>query len=340
MKRILLVALVILSCAGAFAQTDIPVKGKGPYYQIAQGVAWGQAGVGGIQNAYLLFPTKADSNLCVSVRNNNPSNAHAFQMGAYIAATPNIAGYYANNQSPALWTNSYIVSPVAPGSLSVGQNSQTTVLVPALAASEVAIVISGTSQQSGSPDTADIYAVSTNAQSCQADGAGFPGVIGVLGGGDVIQPATIQFPRNLGEIPITASPYSFSDAGRSLSGDTTVTVQLEAFGGVFSNCSFYLDVYSLSGTSPSLSVFIEQRIGTNQGAFDVDIGSFSNPYTAAGFGVLNWTANAPGTSQTPKYVSLPANTVLNGPIIGNIEATYVLTGTSPSSHSSLYGVCQ
>jgi hypothetical protein len=161
------VALFLLSCIWlppiALAQTDIPVSQIGPYITVGRGLAWGAVGVGGINNGFVFTPYQADTGVCISIFNNNPTSIHSFGLSVYVAIDPSAVGVISNQ---AFWTNIYT---------STTQSVGTTALAPfwlkTAGSAKVEIVISGSTTATGTPDTADII-VAEAQTGCASVGAG------------------------------------------------------------------------------------------------------------------------------------------------------------------------
>jgi hypothetical protein len=140
----------------AFSQAvDIRFNSIGPYNDLARGVAWGATGVGNSDNSYIFPPSNPQETTCVYISNNNPTSAHAFTLSLRYSGDPRTTGYLTSTTQQGRWKNVSILSdtvqPLATNNYSFSS--------PGAAWAQVQI--SGTSPQTGSPDTVDIYLVQT-----------------------------------------------------------------------------------------------------------------------------------------------------------------------------------
>ena len=146
-------ALFLLSCfllpPATLAQTDIPVSQIGPYVTLGRGLGWGVPGVGGIQNGFVFTPYLADTGVCFSVYNNNPTTAHLLQFQAYLTPDSMAVGIYADKTR---WQTVIGFS----AQYTIGTKSFMTFFLRTPGAAKVEIVFLGTSPGTGTPDTADV----------------------------------------------------------------------------------------------------------------------------------------------------------------------------------------
>jgi hypothetical protein len=161
LKRLLL--LLALLCGVASAQQDISINLIGPYADFTRGAVWGASGAGNIQNAYIFPPLTPQSLTCVYIANNNPTSAHPFTLQFLYTGDPTLSRYYtAGTTGQGHWK---IVSTIADTVLANGINNYS---FSSPGAARGAVLITGTSTQTGSPDTADIYIVQTTTSCGQA----------------------------------------------------------------------------------------------------------------------------------------------------------------------------
>lgn len=156
MKKYL--AFLLLAIASiAQSQVDIKITTIGPYQNLARGVAWGATGIGNTDNSYIWTPQTSASLACVYVANNNPSSSHSFTITLLTTGDPQNGVYNSGTtaQKDKWRTLSTATSSVSANSIAVFSFSS-------LAAAFAQVQISGTSTESSSPDTADIYIVQSN----------------------------------------------------------------------------------------------------------------------------------------------------------------------------------
>ncbi|MGH9770300.1 MAG: hypothetical protein ACRD4Q_01140 [Candidatus Acidiferrales bacterium] len=326
------IAALFLLCFAArgIAQTDIVSTGPGPYYTLAQGEAWGSKGKGGTDNAYIIYPKNPSDNVCFSFRNNNPTSAHNFNVSMYVTSQADVDSFYTTSLSASskYWNQGPIFSTAEVANA----YGQVMVMIPAQGAAAVALLLSGSSAQPGTPDTADVFAVSTSASSC---GGQFstttvaPTLLGTSVGASIT-----PFPRTNGEVPVTRSPYDWSST-------KTITTSFQGLffdgdPGQFSSCKFEFAV-SLTGTSPTLNIYLQEALpdGTKS-----DVIAFNQFTGSGGTQLASISSSGSLAPYAPSFATLAAGTVRNGLMMGALYIDYVLGGTSPSATVNAYGECQ
>ena len=130
--------------------TDIPIFPTGPVFQL-NGLVWGTSTQPGFNNNYFFTPISVSENVCVFVYNNNTTSAHTFT--STIAAT-------GNPRSITPSDNTWNLSANFPSLVAGSAPSQAAGFGASVSgSSQVAIELSLSSTQAGSPDTANIVIV-------------------------------------------------------------------------------------------------------------------------------------------------------------------------------------
>jgi hypothetical protein len=150
----------LLLCASAiFASgqaVDIRLGSIGPYNDLVRGATWGSTGVGNSDNSYIFPPTNPQEQTCVYMSNNNPTSSHTFTITFRYSGDPKVTGYLSNNGTQeGRWKNVQVISDT----ILAGSTNNYSFSSPGAAWAQVQI--SGSSTQTGSPDTVDIYIVQT-----------------------------------------------------------------------------------------------------------------------------------------------------------------------------------
>lgn len=154
----------------AVAQIDIQVStaARSPYIVVGRGLTWGSSGTGGANNYFIFQPLSPDQRYCVFIVNNNPTSSHTYTLAAYQTGDPS-QGSFQNNSS-----GRWIQDTVQGNAQTVSAASTTSAYVHANAGARMAISLTGSTTQTGSPDTADIFIVQTTAESCGPVQQGVP----------------------------------------------------------------------------------------------------------------------------------------------------------------------
>lgn len=143
----------------SYAQQDISVGGFGPYFDIARDVKWGASAIGGANNNFLISPNDPAASICIFFHNNNNTSGHSFNLVVSQTGDPRQSVY---TQDTGAWipvTVLGIPSPLPAGGTGAA-------FVRSYAAARLAVSISGATTQAGTPDTVNIFAVTTHANSC------------------------------------------------------------------------------------------------------------------------------------------------------------------------------
>jgi hypothetical protein len=161
-RAVALVLLALLVCSSpARAQQDIPVvSGTSPYVVIGRGINWGGSGPGNLGNNFIFSVTDPNEGFCLFILNNNPTSNHSFTVTVAQTGDPSLTHYQGNTGQWFTVPTSTTFPVTVLNSGIVGINYKTT------ASASVAVVFSGNSTQSGSPDTASVFAVQTNQSAC------------------------------------------------------------------------------------------------------------------------------------------------------------------------------
>lgn len=157
MKRILHLLLILALATFAFGQADVVSSTIGPYLTLVRGANWGSAGIGNSNNAYIYTPWTTSAVSCVSIANNNPTNAHTYTINFLTTGDTNNTKYYSTPSKQARWiTIGTLTDSVPAGGVKVYSFNT-------LASASAQVNISATATQAGVPDTLDIYVAQANA---------------------------------------------------------------------------------------------------------------------------------------------------------------------------------
>lgn len=140
--------------AGAAAQSDLRLNATSQYVSAARNTPWAS-----LSRAYFFTPLSANIGICVFLVNNNPTSSHNFTLAVAQTGDPQVQGYSG-------FIGRWISVPNTPVITSVAAQASISTFVQTSAAANVAVVIGGTGAGSGSPDTADVYIVQTDAPGC------------------------------------------------------------------------------------------------------------------------------------------------------------------------------
>ena len=158
MKKTVILSLIFATFVQA---ADILISSRGPYQDLARGAAWGQRGRNGVENNYILQPLNPAQGICLFIANNNPVSAHTFTLEVH--QTGDVMQTVYEGQT-GRWVADTVQGLPIPATVAAG--SMVSAYVHTSAAARIAVSISGTTAQTGSPDTADIFLVQTEASSC------------------------------------------------------------------------------------------------------------------------------------------------------------------------------
>lgn len=163
MKFIKMIILLLILAGTCKAQNDQIVNARSNYVQITNPsgptgtVKWSTLA----SQTYVFTPISPDYSLCVSMVNNNPTNAHPFSFAAFATGDSNVSDYSHN-------TGRYSsITPIGVPT-SIAASSTIYFYVPSKSAALVALQFTGAGTLAGNPDTVDIFAVQTTTTSCGA----------------------------------------------------------------------------------------------------------------------------------------------------------------------------
>lgn len=190
----------LLLPAICFAQQDIFNFQRAPYLDLARNANWGSTGRNNTDNNYLFTPPSPTGGFCLYIINNNPTNAHAFQLQIFESADQRVKSYSQNVGRFNTITNALSVSPQGntgiPGSgtapISIAAAQYLAMYVPSDGAAVVSVNVSGSSTQAGSPDTADIFIT----QAVTSGGCGW-GVSSPLFSSEIVFSPPVQGGQNI-----------------------------------------------------------------------------------------------------------------------------------------------
>lgn len=162
MKKLLLIAALLFFGVSARA-VDIPISPTGPNFEI-RNLVWGSSTNGGVNNNFWFSPLYSSGSVCVYIHNNNPTSAHAVSVQILVTGSPE-----ETTPSDGNW-NSY--GPAQ--ALNVGAAPAANGLVGAATSGAVlvSVNVSGSSVQTGSPDTANLTIAQTQNGNCMVTSVG------------------------------------------------------------------------------------------------------------------------------------------------------------------------
>lgn len=142
--------LILLAASFAFGQVDVPNNSRNALIDLGRKLAWGSGGRGNLHNAYIFTPVSPSESFCLAIGNNNPTNAHTFNVTVATTSDQQVVSYLTAPGSTR-W-----ISATAITGASVAASSSYYNFFRINGASRVAVVISGSTTQAGTPDTADV----------------------------------------------------------------------------------------------------------------------------------------------------------------------------------------
>lgn len=146
------IALVVAQAAGA--GPDIPLNGSTFYVPIAQSLAWSA-----FNQTYVMTPITPSAGVCIFVTNDNPTSSHSFSVSMFQTGNPSLVSYHGFTQ---FWNPVQIFNSPS----SVAANATVSFYANTTAAASIAVIFSGASSAAGSPDTAEIFLVQSDAGTC------------------------------------------------------------------------------------------------------------------------------------------------------------------------------
>lgn len=267
-------AALALCPLAARAQKDVQVGGGQTFYvTVAQGVPWNQ-----LSQNYIFTPESPNIGVCLSVENNNPTSSHAISVTAYQNGDPALATYAGS-------TGFWIADPITNNFTTVAANTVQTLYFPAQAAAHVAIVVRSTVSATGTPDTANIFAVQSTTGTCGAVSGALPvqgpAAVGNAPAGNpvwigvqdlrtgLMQPLSAEsslFAGNPGLLVggVEAITNATAGADAAYQGNTSVTAPLSTFNTAWWNSSEW---------APEYEGFAKGLLTTKMDSFD---GTISN----------------------------------------------------------------
>lgn len=199
--RVLLALAIVFANPGAAAAAnpDRTVSGASYYVTLASSLPWNQ-----LSANYIFTPESPNVGICLFIENQNPTSSHSLTVTAFQTGNPSLSGYAGQT---AYWAADQVQG--APASIPAG--SVKAAYIETTGAAQVAILVANTTTASGTPDTANIFAVQTAAANC--------GPAGVQ---------TVQ-----GALPTGANPSSINPVlvGGAVNGGVIENLQLGVAGG-------------------------------------------------------------------------------------------------------------
>lgn len=147
MKKVLAILAISFPL---FGQVDILNNSRNALMDLGRSLKWGSAGRGAIHNAYVFTPVSPSESFCVVVANNNPTSAHTFNLVVASTTDQQVTSYLTVPGSTRWVTASTVTGATVAASSSYYNFFRIN------GASRVAISITGSSTQTGAPDTADL----------------------------------------------------------------------------------------------------------------------------------------------------------------------------------------
>lgn len=270
MRRItLLVSLLLCTAVQSKAQFPDRILSAGSKYVSVRGVAWGNS----FNITYVLVPISPEVGVCFYVVNNNPTNAHTFNVSVFQTSDGGAQDYTNNSGRFSSVLINGISNPVtAPISGTAVGFSATT------AAAEIAFKFTASSALGGVPDTADLFFVQTSSNTCGAAANVIPvqGAVAVGVSLNSINPVAIG-----GRNPATGFSgfYGFIPAGGLANSGNAMPLGNPA--GTGSTYSFYALPNGPIDGPLAVALLASRANGNNQEA-DVKVSNVSNSSCTAG----------------------------------------------------------
>ena len=300
------------------AQDVVIPPSPNAFMQIFSGRTWGNSGTGGIHNAYILSVPYPASNTYLYLRNNNPTNNHAVKVCVFANFDPSIKKFIGLPKqtfscTEGLNVGGWINVPLESNGSSIAhtvlnQGASLTYSFKPVAAAKLAIIVTGSTAQAGNPDTGDMY---------------------IAFAPNVLTPTITMFD----------SQRVTGNAHTSLLGNFFGSSYF-GFPSELSACTFYVNASKVSGTNPTLNVYIED--------FNYNLNINSDRVSFVQF----TTVTAPGTTQvaglnlastaSPLAITtaaLGAGTTFQAGFTDAIDVQYTGGGTNPVYDVMTVGVC-
>lgn len=280
-------------CSLAWSQQDITIPGLSTYTVIGRGLLWGT----GVNNNFIFQAYNPNTQICLYVTNNNPTNSHSFTVTLWQAGDPQVKAFAS---FPSKWaqTNTNQTFPKT-----VTAVTTVGIFFNVSAAALLTAQFTGSSSAAGSPDSADIFAVQTTAGGCGLSAGSPVPVTGASVQGSTLT-APNQFPVLIGGLssPGAAStilPLHVGGTGNGILIDGGVCCQSFASGFRSNPAASFSNFQAASGTGSQLETVID----------NFDMGFFGAKGTAPGFVKTNFLEIATDqfwqtVSSTPAWVVL------------------------------------
>jgi hypothetical protein len=162
MRRWLLGALLACVVAGQAAAQDTSITTPSLYLDIDRNNAWAN-----INKVYTFNPRNPDQSQCLYVHNQNPTSAHTITIAVFQTGDSQVTSYTGNTDRYIQVTLSGTTTPSAV-TLTTGALATQSLYWRSVASARVAIQISGSTTQAGSPDNVDLFVVQTTQTNCGA----------------------------------------------------------------------------------------------------------------------------------------------------------------------------
>lgn len=152
---------IILAAYGRSFAADIINPSRSEFIPLANNVTWAQTGNAGSDNTYVFFPISGLA--CISVQNNNPTNPHTYTIT--VKSTTDATAGTPSSSDGWKWVTdgSATQSVAAKGVNQFGDG--------VAGRAKVAVIISGTTTQAGTPDTMSLLVGQSDSNSCASAGA-------------------------------------------------------------------------------------------------------------------------------------------------------------------------
>lgn len=288
------IACLALLCGLALAQTNTPLNQPGPV-RVKRNVSWSNINGTTSSNGdvFTWAPLAGYSYSCVSITNNNPTNAHTFSYLTQVTHDPNAqpASIFSTTP-PNRWyittaLNALNVVSLAPGSTAF-------INAPAQGASVVAVQLFNSTVQAGTPDTLDFIEVDSPVP-CQQTSLG-----------------------SLGALPRNSCNYTFQ--GNAATGtQIVISVANGNAGGSFPlNPRWHICAYSITGAAGTASAKLAILPGSNSVTCAGAVTAINSWAITGSVGVPNYSM-----ASSPEIFSLPGPNALCYSDGGSVTGTTI-----------------